>query len=197
MRKTNKLLTALFVAFVGLFTVATADAASLIPKRVAAAQLSQGGLKHQEVLRIDPDALGPSRDHDIVIDAWTDNSKTEIEELRMWWLDKAKGNERSIFGKTVRKRMKVTYAKKSADKWLVSLKEGSRTYDFDVEIEDGKAKAYGTVITKDGKWIPHCEAKRSNVVPKRTLGIPTGLKRLAVTCVDANGDRHRGKLAYR
>ncbi len=170
-----------------------------VPKgRTPKKQLAPDGLTHHEVLRIDPDVFGP-KTYDIVLDGWTrDASKPEIAELRLWWLDRAKSDERSPFGKGVRRQLKIDYTPKGRDEWTVVMAQGGNHYRFDVKLDrHGELQAYGDVLTNDGTLYKRCRAIKSRLKPRLALGIPTGLAALEVTCIDDEGKRQRGKLQPR
>jgi len=174
-----------------------ASAGSPVPEgRTPAGELNSAGLAHQEVLRIDPDGLGPSRNHDIVIDGWVDERRPRaIAGVKMWWLDRGKDGERSPFGKAVRRTVDIDYDRASDNAWRVAIRHGKRAWAFDVELDaKGRLQAYADIVTKDGTVVEHCRALRSRLVARRALGIPSGLETLEVVCIDANGKRQRGRM---
>jgi hypothetical protein len=174
-----------------------AAAADPVPEgRTPVGELSPSGLAHQEVLRIDPDGLGPSRNHDIVIDGWVDAAKPRtIAGVKMWWLDRDKGGERSPFGKAVRRTVDIDYDRASDNAWRVAIRHGKRAWAFDIELDEkGRLQAYADIVAKDGTVIEHCRALRSRLVARRALGIPSGLETLEVVCIDSNGKRQRGRM---
>ncbi|MEE9385843.1 MAG: hypothetical protein V3V08_20730 [Nannocystaceae bacterium] len=154
------------------------------------------GLAHHEILRIDPDGLGPTRNYEIAIDGWTRLlTPRGIADLRVWWLDRSKGNERSPFGPTVKKRVRVEFRRKTASTWSVHIHSSSRAFKFDVVADDtGRLRAYADIVDADGVRVQDCEVKRAELVARRFLGIPIGLKRLDASCVDASGVTHRGAV---
>lgn len=184
-------------AVLTLGIASTADAGGPVPDgRTPAGELSPSGLDHQEVLRIDPDGLGPSRSHDIVIDGWVDAARPRtIAGVKMWWLDREKGGERSPFGKAVKRTVDIDYDKASDNAWRVAIRHGKRAWAFDIELDEkGRLQAYADIVTKDGTVIEHCRAVRSRLVARRALGIPSGLETLEVVCIDTNGKRQRGRM---
>jgi len=177
-----------------LGAAATAEAGPRLPtKRTPAADLEPSGVDHHEVLRIKPNGLGPADSYDIVIDAWTKQADGSIAGVNMWWLDRSKRDERSPFGKTVKSRIDVDYIQRSSHEWQVQIKANGSRFTIDVRAEGGDVFAYGTVAT-GGTKIPECRATSSKVIPTTLLGIPTGLDRLQVSCIDQNGVRQHGKL---
>lgn len=158
------------------------------------AHLAPDGLLHQEVLRIDPD-FGKNH-HDIVVDSWTlaDDPRT-LSEVRMWWLHSKENDERSPFGKGVRRFVELDYIRKDAHHFEVVLRGERKEWGFEVVMrDDGRAVALADVTTADGTFVPQCEADTAKLLVRRVMGIPVGLKGLEVTCHDAEGNRHRGTL---
>lgn len=191
-RKTLLALSALVLATAP--TVAAAS--SVVPyTRMAASELAPDGYDHHAVLRIDQD-FHPNDDYEIAIDAWvSDASPDSLAAVRMWWLDTSDADARSPFGKGVRRHIDIDYDQ-TDDGWDIRIKQGRKAYVFAVELEDGKAHASAKVRAK-GQVIEDCKVERSRLVAKKILGIPTGLKRIDVTCSDAEGQRHRGSVLSR
>lgn len=161
------------------------------------ANLSPDGLVHQEVLRIDPD-FGKGH-HDIVVDSWTlaDEPDT-LSEVRMWWLHSEDNDERSPFGKGVRRFVDLEYERQGPNQFSLILKSDRRQWAFDVVLgPDGKAVAMADVTTAGGTVVEGCVADSARLLVRRVLGIPAGLKGLEVVCHDAEGKSHRGTLPER
>lgn len=158
------------------------------------ADLSPEGLVHQEVLRIDPD-FGKDH-HDIVVDSWMlANDRQTLSEVRMWWLHSKKNNERSPFGKGVRRFVDLDYVRHSPRSFAVILRGDRKQWTFDVVLgEDGQAQAMADVTTKNGTVVKDCKASSAKLLVRRVLGIPSGLRGLEVVCHDAKGNKHRGTL---
>lgn len=175
------------------FAAAPAQGADLPTKRTPSSRLEPAGLDHHEVLRIEPNGLGPADSYDIVLDAWTHESDGSIAGVNMWWLDRAKADERSPFGKTVKQRIDVDYVRRSANVWNVQIKANGQRFDIEVRAADGGVAAFGTIATH-GVKISECRATSSKIIPTTVLGIPTGLDKLQVSCIDQNGVRQHGKL---
>ncbi len=159
------------------------------------ADLAPDGLQHQEVLRIDPD-FGKDH-HDIVVDSWTHaDAPDRLTEVRMWWLHSKENDERSPFGKGVRRFVDLEYERNGARSFSVILRGKRRAWSFDVVLrESGEAVATADVTTKAGTVIRHCEAESATLLVRRVLGIPTKLEGLEVVCHDAEGNRHVGTLS--
>jgi hypothetical protein len=159
------------------------------------ADLAPEGLVHQEVLRIDPD-LGKDH-HDIVVDSWTlADAPDALSEVRMWWLHSEKNDERSPFGKGVRRYIELDYVRKGPQRFGVVLRGERKEWGFDVVLQDdGKAVALADVTIPGGVVVSQCEASSAKLLVRRVMGIPMGLKGLEVTCRDGEGNEHRGTLS--
>lgn len=161
------------------------------------ADLSPEGLVHHEVLRIDPD-FGKDH-HDIVVDSWTlaDDPKT-LSEVRMWWLHSEENDERSPFGKGVKRFVELEYERQAPSRFALVLRSERQEWAFDVVLQDdGQAVAMADVTTNDGTVVEGCVADSAKLLVRRVLGIPAGLKGLEVVCHDAKGNSHRGTLPER
>ncbi|MCX4240242.1 hypothetical protein [Paraliomyxa miuraensis] len=158
------------------------------------AHLAPEGLLHQEVLRIDPD-FGKGH-HDIVVDSWMPaDAPQTLSEVRMWWLHSQENDERSPFGKGVRRFVDLEYERKDVRRFGVTLRGDRKEWSFDVVLRDGgRAVAIADVTTSDGSVIPQCEAESAKLLVRRVMGIPAGLRGLEVICHDAEGKQHRGTL---
>jgi hypothetical protein len=160
------------------------------------ADLSPSGVEHGEVLRIDRDFGKPS--FDIVVDAWRASTAPDnIVDVRMWWVETTQGDQRSPFGEKVHRYIELEYEPHGQDKWHVTLRGDRKEFGFEVAIDDaGQAIAITDVKTEDG-LVSKCRATSGRLVARRLMGIPLGIKRLEITCVDAEGLEHRGELPYR
>lgn len=158
------------------------------------ADLAPEGLLHQEVLRIDPD-FGKDH-HDIVVDSWTLAEQPDaLSEVRMWWLHSKDKDERSPFGKGVRRFVDLDYVRKGPRNFGVVLRGDRKEWGFDVVLRDnGKAVALADVTTNDGVVVPKCEASSAKLLVRRVMGLPVGIKGLELVCHDAAGVEHRGTL---
>jgi len=158
------------------------------------ADLAPDGLLHQEVLRIDPD-FGKGH-HDIVVDSWMlAHDPGTLSEVRMWWLHSEDNDERSPFGKGVRRFVDLDYERKGPRNFGVVLRGDRRAWSFDVELgPKGQAVAMADVTTSDGTVVKRCEAESARLLVRRVMGIPAGIKGLEVVCHDAEGKRHTGTL---
>lgn len=159
------------------------------------AHLEPEGLLHQEVLRIDPD-FGKDH-HDIVVDSWTLADEPDaLSEVRMWWLHSKDHDERSPFGKGVRRFVDLDYVRKDARRFGVVLRGDRKEWSFDVVLgDDGKAVALADITTADGIAVRQCEASSAKLLVRHLMGLPVGIKGLEITCRDADGNEHRGTLA--
>jgi hypothetical protein len=167
-----------------------------IPRRPTPVdQLEPDGLSHTQVLRIDQD-FHPNDDYEIALDAWVDEAKPdELFEVRMWWMDTSKNDERSVFGKGVRRHIDLGYERLSPTAWSLSILAGSQRYVFDVELSDaGVVQAYADVEVADGSVLQHVLVSRSTLVARKVLGLPVGLKRMDVEGEDSSGNPVSGHL---
>jgi hypothetical protein len=186
------------LALLASATVALPAAAAIVPwTKVPAAQLAPKGYEHQQVLQIDQD-FHPNDDYEIALDAWiAEQQPNEIAGVRMWWLDTSTSNERSPFGKGVRKHIDITYDQQDDGDWQVKINQGRKNYLFEVELDQrGKINAYADVVG-GGQTIEHCRVIGSRLVARKILGIPAGLKGLDVKCVDQDGTKHKGYVLQR
>lgn len=180
-----------------LVAFASSLASTQIPySRTPAAELSPRGLEHMEVLRIGRD-FG-ERNMEVVVDTWTVSTHPDaIDEVRFWWVD-TDNDERSPFGRKLRKYIGMGFVPNEPDDWTVKLRGDRKEFVFDVELDaSGQAHAFGDIIERDGRVIEHCRALDSRFIARRFIGIPIGLKRLEVQCVDEHGQRHQGELPFR
>jgi hypothetical protein len=180
-----------------LAAVAGLAATQLPYSRTPAAALQAPGLAHHEVLRIGRD-FG-DRNFEVVVDSWTSTAHPDaLDEVRFWWVDGSNDDERSPFGKKLRKYIGMDLIPVSADDWTVKLRGDRKEFLFRVVLEpEGTVAAYGDVLTAEGRTVPHCRATHGRFVARRLLGIPIGIKRLDVRCVDAEGRTHDGELPFR
>ena len=164
--------------------------------KTAADDLSPPGWSHHEVLRLGRD-FGDA-DFKVAIDSWVSTrAPDEIAELRFWWVNADLDDERSPFGSKLRRHIGLEFVENGPDDWTVKLQGNRKEFVFDVELDPaGNVAAFADIVTQTGV-IQHCRAERGTFVARRFLGIPVGLKRLAITCVDTDGQRHEGVLHYR
>lgn len=176
-----------------------ADAAaqkSRIPhRRTSVEALADAELRHQEVARIEQ-SLHPDEDYQIAIDAWISSEPgNQLAEVRMWWVDTGKNDERSPFGRGVRRHIDIDYERRDAHAFVVRMAEKEQVYLLDVELgADGTAAAYATVTPSSGAAIEHCRVTGGRLVTKTMIGIPVGLERLEVACIDAAGQAQQGEV---
>lgn len=176
------------------------DEEPLIPRsRTPVALLEPEGVHHQEVLRLHQD-FHPDDAYQIAVDAWVEEAKPdELALVRMWWVDTSKNDERSVFGKGVRRHIDITYIREERDLWTIAIKQGDSSFRFELELnpETGVVQAYGDVATDGGTLVERCPIQDSRLVARKFLGLPTGLDRLDVVCRTESGERHEGHLAAR
>lgn len=162
-----------------------------------ASDLSSHGLRHHEVLRISRDFGKPT--FEIVVDSWVPASRPgRISDVRMWWVQNDKHDRRSPFGKKVHRYVDLEYTPVRDDAWSVKLRADRKEFSFVVELDDaGAAEAYADVVVEGGGVVRHCRAVDGRLVARRLLGLPIGIKRLEVTCVDQAGATHEGHIRFR
>jgi hypothetical protein len=161
----------------------------------AADALSTSELAHHEVLRIERDFGKP--DFQIVVDAWEQTSRDSLADVRLWWVRPSRDDERHPFSLRLMRYLQLSFEPKSDDRWHVGMVGDRKHFEFSVELEsDGRAVAYGDVITEDGRTIRHCRTTHGHLVARRFLGVPVGIKQLEVNCVDQAGQRHAGVMQY-
>lgn len=182
------------VAVATTVLASTAWASAVPSGRTPVAKLAPAGFEHHQVLRIDQD-FHPNASYDIALDAWIDKRNPgAIAEVRMWWQDTSSSDERSPFGKGVRRHIDIDYAARGDGSWDVTITQGRKRYGFEVErTAGGNVEAYADVQA-GRETIERCRVLRSRLVARKMLGLPVGLKHLAVTCTDADGKRHRGHV---
>jgi hypothetical protein len=173
--------------------------ASLPRTRTPVDRLAPSGFSHHEVLRIKQEGFHSKPGFEIVLDGWIQRAKpSEIAELRLWWLDTNKHDDRAPFGRGVTAHIDIEYEVQSATAWSVAIVRGKKQWVFDVEADaNGNLHAFGDIVEAGGKRIDHCRANASRLVPSRFLGVLSGIDRVEVDCVDDQGKRHEGQLAVR
>jgi len=165
-------------------------------ERTAAARLAAPGTAHHRVLVIHQD-FHPNEHYEIAIDGWV-TCEDQLAGIRMWWMDKERADERSPFGKGVRRFIDIDYRRKAPTRWTIELRNGRKEFQFAIELDDaGTPRAYGAVELASGQVLDHCRVEHGRLVARKILGLPTGLKRLEVVCVDEDQRRHRGTLRSR
>jgi hypothetical protein len=162
--------------------------------RTAAADLGGFGREHHEVLRIDQEGLHSNPAMEIVLDGWVDPPGT-IAQVRLWWLHTGHADERRPFSRKVTRHIDVEYVRRGPARWTVRLARAKEVWRFEVELDDARrVRAYANVRTPEGTMVEHCRAQSSRMIPQRTLGMVSGIDRIDVECVDAQGQRHRGVI---
>jgi hypothetical protein len=172
------------------------EEAALVPKgRTPAAELQPAGLAHTRVLRIEQD-FHPNDEYEIALDAWVaDAEPDELLEVRMWWMDTGKSDERSVFGKGVRRHIDITYERQSEQAWDVSIVQGGKRFTFSVRLgEDGTPRAYADVQVSEGSVVEDVLVAESTLVANKVLGLPIGLERMDIEGVDEAKSPIAGQL---
>ena len=173
-------------------------AAAAIPRETTpAAALSTPTLAHTETLRIVRDFGKP--DYQIAVDAWrTKNETMSIADVRLWWVRTSGRDERQPFSPRIMKYLELDFEAEGRDRWDVTMVGDKKQFEFTVELdENGRLAAYVDVLTARGTLAQHCRATRGRLIARRFIGIPVGIERLEVDCVDPEGQRRKGELPYR
>ena len=152
-------------------------------------KLAPDNVEHHTVLRIDTDIRRDG--YDIVIDGWEEHD--DLEEVRIWWLNPKKGNQRSPFGSGVTRYVTIGYDRLDADGWRVRLQARKKQYAFAIHLQGSQAVAYADIDTASGP-VDGCRVDQSKLVAKKFLGLPTGLDKITISCTDAEGNAHSGVL---
>ncbi len=156
--------------------------------------LSPPGWAHHEVVRLSRDFGNPA--FQVAVDAWTSEQTPDaLGELRFWWVNTDHADQRSPFGSKVRRRIGLRFDENAGNDWTVHLRGDRKEFVFDVEMTDAGAAAFGDVQT-DAGVARHCRVTQGRFVARRLLGIPIGLRRLEVDCIDQGGQAQHGSLPF-
>lgn len=159
--------------------------------RTPVADLSPPGFQHHQLVKIDQD-FHPNSDYEIALDGWT--SSSGLAEVRMWWMDTGDGDVRSPFGKGVTRHIAIRYDRQASGDWKVKIERGRRDFIFDVELsEDNTPQVFADIELGD-TIVRHCQVLSGKLVSRKILGIPAGLRRMDVICVDSDGQVRSGSL---
>lgn len=163
----------------------------------AARDLAPSGLVHQEALRIDRDFGKP--EFDLVVDTWTDETSGDVlADVRLWWVKTTAQDRRSPLSERAKKYVEIETTQAAPDAWKVKLRGDRKEFAFDVELDDrGRAQVYTDVLTDAGGRVGHCRTTGGKLLARRLLGIPIGVDKLEVHCVDARGAKHHGRAVVR
>lgn len=164
-------------------------------KNTSPEEIAPAGYKHALVLRIRRD-FG-KRDFEIAMDAWMpDETPEHVDAVRLWWFKTKKDGERGPFSKKTKRNFEIGYQRQDEQSWniVLGLSDG-RHFTFLVRSTgEHNAAAFADVTKSDGTIIAGCRITDAEIHAKTTLGITTGIKDLAVTCVDSEGVEHSGAL---
>ncbi|HWB73865.1 MAG TPA: hypothetical protein VG755_02895 [Nannocystaceae bacterium] len=187
----------LLLAFV-LAGSTTGPVATRLPlAETAVRDLAPEGLLHQEALRIDRDFGKP--EFDLVVDTWTIESADDVlADVRLWWVKTTAQDRRSPLSERAQKYVDIDTKQTADDAWRMKLRGDKKEFTFDVELDDkGRARVFTDVITKDGGRVAHCRTTGGKLLARRLLGIPIGIEKLEVHCVDKRGDVVQGRAVMR
>lgn len=179
-------------------TTLEAQSLGTIPRATTpAAALSTPTLAHTEALRIVRDFGKP--DYQIAVDAWrTKSESTSIADVRLWWVRTSGADERRPFGARIMKYLELDFEVDGPDRWEVTMVGDKKLFEFTIELgEEGRLAAYADVMTERGTLARHCRATRGRLIARRFIGIPIGIERLEIDCIDQKGEARHGELPYR
>jgi len=176
----------------------TGPVANRLPlAETAVHDLAPAGLLHQEALRIDRDFGKP--EFDLVIDTWTDESEAAVlADVRLWWVKTTAQDRRSPLSERAQKYVDIDATPTAPDAWRLQLRGDKKLFAFDVEVDErGQAQVYTDVLAKDGRRVAHCRTTGGRLLARRLLGIPIGIEKLEVRCVDSRGKLVGGRAVMR
>jgi hypothetical protein len=158
--------------------------------------LAPDGLVHQEALRIDRDFGKP--EFDLVVDTWTAERDDVLADVRLWWVKTTAQDRRSPLSERAKKYVEIDSVPTARDAWRLKLRGDRKEFAFDVELDArGRAQVYTDVLTQDGRRVAHCRTTQGRLLARRVLGIPIGVDKLEVRCIDAHGEPVEGRAVVR
>ncbi|MFO0636191.1 MAG: hypothetical protein U0168_25440 [Nannocystaceae bacterium] len=154
--------------------------------------LAPVGLRHQEALRIDRDFGKP--EFDLVVDTWTpERGPDTFAEVRLWWVKTTAGDRRSPLSTRAQKYVDIDARADGPDHWTLAVTGDHKRFAFDVELDaEGRAHVFTDVVVEGGERVDHCRALSGFLHARKILGVPVGIAKLSVTCVDDDGALVRG-----
>jgi hypothetical protein len=177
-------------------TTVQASPATIPSTATMPAHLSTQAFKHYEILRIVRDFGQP--DFEIALDSWLPRQSRQLAAIRLWWVHTGNQNQRRPLSDAERRRVHVGLSRQKAFSWEVRIAGDHKEFDFQIEVgDDGRPRAYTTVVRADGRRISHCRATHSKLHARRFLGIPIGIRKLTASCIDDEGTIHNGRIPYR
>ncbi|MBC8067837.1 MAG: hypothetical protein IAG13_05835 [Deltaproteobacteria bacterium] len=175
----------------------TGPIASRLPlTETTVADLAPAGLLHQEVLRIDRDFGKP--EFDLVVDTWTAETDDVLTDVRVWWVKTTAQDRRSPLSERAQKYVDIESVPTAPDAWSLKLRGDKKEFAFEVELDErGQAQVYIDVLADDGRRVAHCRTTQGKLLARRLLGIPIGVDKLEVRCVDGRGRAVEGRAVVR
>ena len=176
----------------------TGPVANRLPlAETAVRDLAPSGLLHQEALRIDRDFGKP--EFDLVVDTWTPEAAVDVlADVRLWWVKTTAQDRRSPLSERAQKYVDIETKRAADDAWRIEVRGDKKEFVFEVELdEDGRALVFTDVMTKDGRRVGHCRTTGGKLLARRLLGIPIGIEKLEVHCVDKRGALVHGRAVMR
>lgn len=178
-----------------LLRPSTADGIPRGPAPVEA--LSTDALRHHEVLRIDRD-FGMAH-WEIALDGWLSSDRAgRIEDVRLWWVNTDDADRRKPFSASLRRYLEFGYRRDREGALAVRMAGDGKEYLFEVAIEASGAPAvFAEVLLADGTTIERCRCERGRLIARRILGVPVGIEKLSVRCIDGASRPREGVVPHR
>lgn len=159
--------------------------------------LSTKALRHHEVLRIDRDF---GMEHwEIALDGWLPSDRAaHIEDVRLWWVNTDDADHRKPFSARLQRYLEFGYRRDGAGVLAVRMAGDGKEYLFNVELDASGAPAvFSTVVLADGTIVERCRCERGRLIARRILGVPVGIEKLSVRCIDGASQPQEGIVPYR
>lgn len=170
----------------------TASAPLLPYAEISAEALAPAGIRHQEALRIDRDFGKP--EFDLVVDTWIpEQDPGAFADVRLWWVKTTAADRRSPLSTRAQKYVDIDTRASGPDRWLLAVTGDHKRFAFEVELgNDGEAAVYTDIVDERGERVEHCRASSGFLHARRFMGLPVGIARLSIACVDDDGHARTG-----
>lgn len=178
-------------ALLALLT-STASAPLLPYAEISAEALAPDGIRHQEALRIDRDFGKP--EFDLVVDTWMpERNPSAFADVRLWWVKTTAADRRSPLSTRAQKYVEIDTEAQGPDRWLLAVTGDHKRFAFEVELgDDGEAAVFTDIVDERGERVEHCRARSGFLHARRFMGLPVGIARLSIACVDDQGRTRNG-----
>lgn len=178
-------------ALLALLT-STAGAPLLPYAEISAEALAPDGMRHQEALRIDRDFGKP--EFDLVVDTWMpERNPSAFADVRLWWVKTTAADRRSPLSTRAQKYVEIDTKAQGPDRWLLAVTGDHKRFAFEVELgDDGRAAVFTDIVDERGQRVEHCRARSGFLHARRFMGLPVGIARLSISCVDDQGRTRDG-----